>query len=738
MQAPGPIAADIVLLGAGATHLEVLRRFALRPQPGLRLTLVAPEPDTPYAGQLPALISGDCTASDACIDLVPLAVAAGARLILAEATGLDLDTRRLELAGRPPLPFDLLSADLCGGSAMPDPPDACIPVSPPGHFIALLPSLGAALPDGARLAIIGDDPAAVALTLALARRFRDRLRLVLVSESAEPLAAAPHLARRVARTALVDAGVELASAVRAGALTDGRLALSDGSFLTADLALWAGGIMGPALLAESGLACDAAGRVLVNAGQRSLSHPCVFAAGDCAAQPHDRSSGRLLSANLRRAARGRTLSNGLPWGRPLGALEMLDLGGGRAVAWRNGLAVAGEAVWRAKLRLDRRRMQECVPRAVPPQQRSWHAAPWHALSRHAASQHAASGDEPQSAMWRMPVSDALVGLGTPDHAAVLTLPVGQALVQSVASLRACLDDPFVFGQIAAAHALLDLHAMGAQPWTALAIAAAPPGMTMQAELEAMLAGASDTLFTDGCTLVGARRAVASEASLGLVLSGLGDPVRLSRKSALRPGDVLLLTKPLGTGIVLAAHQRGAARGRWLTAAIDSMRASNAAAARVLRAHGATASAGVAERGLVGHLEDMLCAARVAAVLWPDLLPALPGVLELAAAGANPPAASRLALAPPVPGADADPRTALLADPQISGGLLAVVPRARADSCLAALLGAGLHAAMVGAVEAAVPGAPDIRLEPWQGMEADVRPVAPSVGTAARLLVPTHS
>ena len=236
MQAPGPIAADIVLLGAGATHLEVLRRFALRPQPGLRLTLVAPEPDTPYAGQLPALISGDCTASDACIDLVPLAVAAGARLILAEATGLDLDARRLELAGRPPLPFDLLSADLCGGSAMPDPPDACIPVSPPGRFIAAAPlaggrSAGWCAPRHHRRR----RPAGTSqLALALARRFRGRLRLVLVSESAEPLAAAPHLARRVARTALVDAGVELASAVRAGALTDGRLALSDGSFLTAD------------------------------------------------------------------------------------------------------------------------------------------------------------------------------------------------------------------------------------------------------------------------------------------------------------------------------------------------------------------------------------------------------------------------------------------------------------------------------------------------------------------------
>ncbi|MGA3398992.1 MAG: selenide, water dikinase SelD [Acetobacteraceae bacterium] len=776
MQPPAPIATDIVLLGAGATHRAVLRRFARRPQPGIRLTLVTPEPETPCAGLLPALLGGDRTAADACIDLAPLAMAAGARLIMAEATGLDLEKRTLELAGRPPLPFDLLSADLAGESAMPDPPDGCLPVSPAGRFLAQLPALEAALPDGARLAVIGggtagseddgtarseddgpavgmgghrtgargDDTAAVALALTLAQRFRGRLRVVLVSETPEPLAGAPLLARRAARAALVEAGVELASAVRAGALTDGRLALSDGSFLAADVALWAGGTLGPGFLAESGLACDAAGRVLVNAGQRSVSHPCIFAAGDCAAQPHDRSSGRLVSGNLRRAAQGRALHGSLRWRPPPRVVPaMLDLGGGRAVAWCNGLAVSGAAVWSAKAWLDRRRMRSYAPGLAPPGHAlrlpalphsalhaalrhpalRWPALP-HAALRWPASRHAAiqPGAAPPAAMLdglsHRPAPDMLVGPGTPDHAAVLTPPVGQALVQSVTWLRACLDDPFVFGQIAAAHALSDLHAMGAQPWTALAIATVPSGVTMPADADAILAGVSDTLFTDGCTLVGARRATASEASLGLVLSGLGDPARLLRKSGSRPGDVLLLTKPLGTGIVLAAFERGVARGRWLAAAIDAMRTSNAAAARVLRAHGATACAGVGERGLVGHLDDMLRAARVAAVVWPDMVPALPGALELAAAGVAAPAASRNALA--LPAAGADRQTALLADPQISGGLLAVVPPARAEACLAALHADGLSAAIVGLVEAAAPGAPAIRLEPGRQMAAGGR------------------
>ena len=185
----------------------------------------------------------------------------------------------------------------------------------------------------------------------------------------------------------------------------------------------------------------------------------------------------------------------------------------------------------------------------------------------------------------------------------------------------------MFGQIAAAHALSDLHAMGARPWTALAIAAVPYNASsarMRAELGDMLAGAGKVLSADGCALVGGHSAEAAEAALGFAVSGLADPRRLLRKTGLRVGDALVLTKPLGTGIVLAGHMRGEVHVRWLLAAIDSMRLSNASASRVLRAHGATACTDVTGFGLAGHLGEMLHASGVAAVLWPDAVPTLPG------------------------------------------------------------------------------------------------------------------
>src|SRR5919199_2559675 len=109
MQSRAPIETDILLLGAGHAHVEVLRRFAMRPEPGVRLTLIGREPETPYSGMLPGLIRGDYTHDQVHIDLAPLATMANARLILAEAIGFDPDARTIRVAGRPDMPFDILS-----------------------------------------------------------------------------------------------------------------------------------------------------------------------------------------------------------------------------------------------------------------------------------------------------------------------------------------------------------------------------------------------------------------------------------------------------------------------------------------------------------------------------------------------------------------------------------------------------------------------------------------------------
>lgn len=709
MQPRVPIATDLVLLGAGHAHVEVLRRFAMKPEPGVRLTLIGREPETPYTGMLPGLIRGNYDFDQAHIDLAPLSAAAGARLFLAEATSIDLVARRVAVAGRPDVPFDLLSIDIGGQPATPggDLDTAPgIPVKPIGQFLARLSALEAELAPGARVAVVGGGAGGTELALALAQRYRERARIVLVCDTAEPLATAPTHARSVARTALVDAGVELTCGVRAGTWADGRLALSDGSFLEVATALWATGVVGPALLAASGLACDAAGCMRVDATLRSVSHDFVFGAGDCAAVEGNARpkagvwavrAGRPLTANLRRAAQGQPLR---PWRPQSQALAILGLGAGRALAWRNGVAISGRLVWWWKDWIDRR---------------------WMRMYQQPMAQ--MTGDDPMRCggcgakvgaevlagaladLPRHPGADVLIGLDAPDDAAVMLPPPGLAMVQSVDYFRAFIDDPFVFGQIAAAHALSDLHAMGARPWTALAVAAVPytASVKMRTELADMLHGASDVLAADGCTLVGGHSAEAAEPALGFAVTGLADPAKLLRKSGLRSGDALVLTKPLGTGIVLAAHMRGLARAAWLQAAIDSMRTSNAVASQILREHGAVACTDVTGFGLAGHLLEMLRASGVGAAIWSDRVPALPGALELAGTGVESTLApeNRRAL----PGGATNARTALLLDPQTSGGLLAGIAQQRAEQCVAELRAAGIAAAIVGVVEI---GQPEIR------------------------------
>jgi selenide,water dikinase len=358
MRDVGPVC-EIVLLGGGHAHVEALRRFARRPLTGVRLSLVSRERRTPYSGMLPGVIRGDYAASEAHVDLAPLADACGARLVLSAAAGIDLAARRVLFADRQPVAFDMLSLDVGGEPAA---AQGGIPVKPIGRLLDRLAELERVLEPGDRVAVVGAGAGGTELALALATR----LRVALICAEAEPLAGAPRAVRAAVRGALAEAGAELLCGVSAGAFRAGRLELSDESSLPVAAALWATGARGPAWLAAAGLACDEAGCVIVDATLRSLSHPFVFAAGDCAAllgRPRPKAgvwavrAGPPLAANLRAAATGRRLRRWRPQRR---ALVILGLGRGRAVAWLGGWSVSGRLVWRWKDWIDRRWVARCA------------------------------------------------------------------------------------------------------------------------------------------------------------------------------------------------------------------------------------------------------------------------------------------------------------------------------------------------------------------------------------------
>jgi selenide,water dikinase len=305
--------------------------------------------------------------------------------------------------------------------------------------------------------------------------------------------------------------------------------------------------------------------------------------------------------------------------------------------------------------------------------------------------------------------DVLIGLQAPDAAAVVRVPPGQAMVHTVDFFRSFIDDPYLFGQVAANHALGDIFAMGAQAQSATAIATVPPGLEAQVEdlLQQMMTGAVEVLNAAGCALVGGHTGEGRELALGFAVNGLIDEDMhgVMRKGGMRPGDVLLLTKPIGTGTLFAAHAQHAAKGRWIDAALRSMVLSNQAGARVLREHGATACTDLTGFGLLGHLVEMTRPSGVDAVLHLSALPVLDGAVECVQAGivsSLQPANVRLRRA--LRNAEAfvqDPRYPLLFDPQTAGGLLASVPADQANACVLALHAAGYpHTAIIGRISEA--------------------------------------
>ena len=306
---------------------------------------------------------------------------------------------------------------------------------------------------------------------------------------------------------------------------------------------------------------------------------------------------------------------------------------------------------------------------------------------------------------RLPaVSDPrlLVGLGTADDAGVFQVGPELCLVQTVDVFAPCVDDPYLFGQIAAANSLSDVYAMGGAPLTALSIVGWPIHTLSDEWLVRMLEGGMDKLREAGVILVGGHSINDEEIKFGFAVTGTIRPDAIVTNSGARPGDAMILTKPIGTGIISFAAQIGRASAEALRAAGETMAALNRGAAEVMRRAGAHAGTDVTGFGLLGHLWQVARESGVTAEIWWDAVPALPEALECARQGIVSGAAERNRefAGPAVTVAAGVPEYAmdLLYDAQTSGGLLMFVPEQAAQRTVAELRAAGCaSAAVVGRV-----------------------------------------
>lgn len=302
-----------------------------------------------------------------------------------------------------------------------------------------------------------------------------------------------------------------------------------------------------------------------------------------------------------------------------------------------------------------------------------------------------------------PVQDPAVisGLAAADDAALYRIADGLCLVQTVDVFTPCVDDPRLFGRICAANCLSDIYAMGGQPRTALSILGFPSEKLDGEIMFQMLAGAMETLAEAGVALVGGHSIKEDEIKLGFAITGTIDPAQAAALDRPQAGDVLVLTKPLGTGVLTFAHQIGRDFPEGLSAATAAMATLNKPAAEAMREAGASACTDVTGFGLFAHLARMLRAAGLSAEIDASRLPAFAGVLEALRAGVIPGAIERnreflgenLEVAPGVDEALVN----LGFDAQTSGGLLIAVPEARYDALQGSLSRRGVLGHRIGSI-----------------------------------------
>ncbi|MEM9757124.1 MAG: selenide, water dikinase SelD, partial [Pseudomonadota bacterium] len=596
MQNSVPLVRDVVLVGGGHTHALVLRAWGMNPVPGARLTLVHPAATAPYSGMLPGHIAGHYARDDLEIDMVRLARFAGARLIPTAATGLDPARKVLSVEGRCDIAYDILSLDIGVTAKMPETPGFAahgLPAKPLGGLAEGWARFCDGAATGARVVVIGGGVAGAELAMAAAHRLRDLDPTVTVIDRGNVLVALPPRARARMRAAMAEAGIEVIEGMAVAEVTATAVRLQDGRDIAADCVIGAAGAHPHAWIAGTGLTTEA-GYLTVDRSLRSVDDPSVYAAGDCAHLAHAPRpkagvfavrAAPILTHNLRADLTGGPRRSFRP---QRDYLKLVSLGRKAALGEKAGLVVAGAGIWRWKDWIDRRFMYRVgnLPAMKSP------APPPNAARGVAAAMGAAppcggcgakigAGALAAGTGAVRPGGRADVVLGMGDDAAILKLG-GARQALSTDHLRGFAEDPALVARVAALHAMGDIWAMRARPQVALAQVILPRmAEALQTRtMSEVMAAASDAFAGAGAEIVGGHSSEGAELSVGFTVTGVLDRAPLSTAGA-RPGDALILSRPLGTGILLAAEMAGRARGADILELWDLMATPQGDAAEIL-------------------------------------------------------------------------------------------------------------------------------------------------------------
>lgn len=711
--------------------MSVIKNFGMKLIPGLQITLISPDVQTPYSGMLPGFVAGHYAEEDIHIDLVALCRFAGVRFILDRATGLDTRAQKIQTREHPDIAYDVLSIDIGITPVIDDIPGAkanVIPVKPVHQFVDRWTDFLSRISENEidKIGVVGGGAGGLELCLAIHHRIEkerfprnagQKIPEIHLFSDGDILEGHNGLVRAAFTRTLKEKRIKLHNDFKVVSIENRVMISSAGAENKLDEIFWVTHAASQVWLGLSGLSVDSKGFIRVKETLQTLSHPNIFAAGDVASvvdHPRPKAGvfavrqGPPLCQNLRRVLEGKSP---LPFRPQNKFLSLISKGEKSAVASKGFFKAEGKWVWRWKNWIDQRFMNNfnCLPEMRP--LASGGLVSLEEDEMHCGGCGAKLGAEMLSSVLleldkkymtrEIRNTNVIIGLNEPDDAAVISVPQGKVLVQTTDHFRTFLDDPYVFAKIGIYHAMSDLYAMGVVPDSVLAMVSLPFGRPekLQQLLQQMMCAVMEVMNQEEVSLIGGHTGEAAELSLGFTVNGFADESDIWLKSGLEEGDCLILTKPLGTGALLAADMQYQAKGQWVRDATEEMLRSNRQAMEIFRKFEIRGCTDVTGFGLAGHLLEMLQASHQDAVVFLDELPVMTGACEVI---------NDLGIRSSLHQSNQlvennisnysmfsnHSNYQLMFDPQTSGGLLAAVNRDQSSACLQELRQKGYAASKI--------------------------------------------
>lgn len=729
----------IVLVGAGHTNLHIVRMWMQQPIPNAQLVLISPFGNATYSGMLPGTLAGLYEPSEMEIDLYRLTRAAGVQLIVDEVIGLEPRAKAIRFRERPSMMYDIVSVGV--GSLLKQMDSL---TSHPG-FVSIKPMHTALRRmDEAiqrephkpiRTVIVGGGAAGVEVAFCVEQRIRSLGRVPsvkLCDANSTILRGFRTRTVRLAERELERRGISIQCGCRITGHEGINLLQEGGGRTPADVVIWVTGASPPPILGNINLPKAESGFLRVTTTLQSVGDPSVFVVGDSAEMDNesiDRAGvyavrqGPILWTNLNRLSSGQPLEKYHP---QRDFLRLLATGDGKAIGQWKWVSGIGAHWWKLKNRIDSNFMNMFRPSSamMATQESSGGMKSPHTTIAGAAGSNPmrcrgcggkTSARVLQNVLHRLreEFPSAPPGFLQSDDTALLPKQ-SRADAVSVDFFPAFIDDPWLTGRIAAIHSLSDLWASGVKPTAAVAMITLPEG-SVNAQTETLyhvLSGAIRELNLAGAVLVGGHTTNGDELAVGFTVFGqtehgqdtsTHEGLPLS-KGQLRPGQQLILTKPLGVGVILAANDQWKGDARAMSAALATMLQSNQAAMKIATEADVDAATDVTGFGLAGHLQEMCLQSSVSVELDASAVRLIPGAAELLRNGVQSSLAEENEASvenslvvqnmPQTPDDSAWPLYKVLFDPQTSGGLLIGVDGGCSDALLRQLVASEYPAAAI--------------------------------------------